>query len=450
MNTPDVAMSKQRITDAIVSTNMADKLDKLEIYDKTSADTIRIGIRSQLQHQSNVNGAYLDNLENNASVLKGYPVRLSWDSEENTYYIQGTGNDPQGILRHFKQIDPPYYKANFVEGKGLKADPSNNVFKNSVVTKALTARESIDFINNQMEIFKKDGVEEPVTTTTPAMNTSATEPLEILTFISSGEGGYESSNRGTEGDNIIGSTNSTTRDNKPLSELTLGEIKSYQNLPKNDPNRLFAVGAYQITPDTLDAAMKAAGVNDNTIFSADVQDRMGLGLILGTKRPKLAAYIKGESNDINAAMLEFSKEFASVPNPSTGKSYYGSGNKAQHTVEETRQALERAREAYSSGIMSEVIPTEGEISNAEIRNVASQAIEQGTEPAPLLNLTQSPGWNEEQANRFNSKMQEAGLDLKPEDIFYFATQEEAKAAKDAGRIKTGDRIIIGSKYMKVE
>ena len=160
LNTPDVAMSKQRITDAIVSTNMADKLDKLEIYDKTSADTLRIGIRSQLQHQSNVNGAYLDNLENSAAVLKGYPVRLSWDSEENAYYITGTEGNPQGVLRHFKQIDPPYYKANFVEGKGLKADPSNTVFKNSVVTKALTARESIDFINNQMEVFKKDGVED--------------------------------------------------------------------------------------------------------------------------------------------------------------------------------------------------------------------------------------------------------------------------------------------------
>jgi hypothetical protein len=164
--------------------------------------------------------------------------------------------------------------------------------------------------------------------------------------------------------------------------MTLGEIKGYQRIKDpNNPNRLFAVGAYQITPDAMDAAMKAAGVNDNTIFSPTVQDRMGLGLILGTKRPKLAAYIKGESDDINTAMLEFAKEFASIPDPNTGRSYYDkSGNKAQHTVEETRQALERAREAYSSGIMSEVIPTEGEISNAEIRNVASQAIEEGVEP----------------------------------------------------------------------
>jgi len=178
---------------------------------------------------------------------------------------------------------------------------------------------------------------------------------------------------------------------------------------------------------------------------------MGLGLLLGTKRPKLAAYIKGESDDINAAMLQFAQEFASVPDPNTGRSFYADkGNKTKHTVAETREALERAREAYASGIISEVIPREGEISNTQIIDTASQAIEQGTEPAPLLNITQSPGWNEEQASRFNSKMQEAGLDIKPEDVIYFATQEEAKAAKDAGRIKTGDRILIGSKYMKVE
>jgi len=461
MNTPDVAMSKQYITEAIVSTNMADKLDKLEIYDKTSADTLRIGIRSQLQHQINVNRVYLDNIENSAAVLNGYPVRLSWDSEEQAYYITGTEGNPRGILRDIKEKDPSYYKANFVEGKGIKADMSNYLFKNSVVTKALNARESIDFINNQMEVFKKDGVEEPVTTTTPAMTTSATEPLEILSFISSGEGGYESSNRGTEGDNIIGSTNSTTRDNKSLSELTLGEIKSYQNLPKNDPNRLFAVGAYQITPVAMDAAMKAAGVNDNTIFSADVQDRMGLGLLLGTKRPKLAAYIKGESNDINAAMLEFSKEFASIPNPSTGRSfYYKTGNKAQHTVEETRQALERAREAYSSGIMSEVIPTEGEISNAEVRNVALQAIEEGVEPttspSPQLrpgsmNVTQADWWTEEQEVKVNNLLKSGGFEgLTAADIKYFNTEAELDEAEKLGTVKKDEVVFIGREVFRVK
>ena len=381
MNTPDVAMSKQYITDAIVSTNMDDKLDKLEIYDKTSADTLRIGIRSQLQHQSNVNGAYLDNLENSAAVLKGYPVRLSWDSEEQAYYITGTEGNPQGVLRHFKQIDPSYYKANFVEGKGLKADPSNTVFKNSVVTKALTARESIDFINNQMEVFKKDGVEEPDTNMVDVGGVPTPERMDVLKFISSGEGGYESSNRGS----VETGTNNTIRDNKPLSKLTLGEIKSYQNLPKNDPNRLFAVGAYQITPVAMDAAMKAAGVNDNTIFSPTVQDRMGLGLILGSKRPKLAAYIKGESDDINTAMLEFAKEFASVPDPNTGRSYYdNTGNKAQHTVEETREALQRARQAYSEGILTEQMPDQQTTDQTGITESPRPA------PSPLGNTMPRP------------------------------------------------------------
>ena len=284
-----------------------------------------------------------------------------------------------------------------------------------------------------MEVFKKDGVEEPVTTTTPAMNTSATEPLEILSFISSGEGGYESSNRGS----VETGTNNTIRDNKPLSKLTLGEIKSYQNLPKNDPNRLFAVGAYQITPVAMDAAMKAAGVNDNTIFSPTVQDRMGLGLILGTKRPRLAAYIKGESNDINAAMLEFAQEFASVPDPSTGKSYYvNKGNRHQHTVEETRQALERAREAYSSGIISEVIPTEGEISNAEIRNVASQAIEQSDQPSSL-NMISNADWLTPDLEK---ELTDDGVDIN--NTPFFMSEQELENALESDAIKVGQEVLL--------
>jgi len=145
------------------------------------------------------------------------------------------------------------------------------------------------------------------------------------------------------------------------------------------------VGAYQITPVAMDAAMKAAGVNDNTIFSPTVQDRMGLGLILGSKRPKLAAYIKGESDDINTAMLEFAKEFASVPDPNTGRSYYdNTGNKAQHTVEETREALQRARQAYSEGILTEQMPDQQTTDQTGITESPRPA------PSPLGNTMPRP------------------------------------------------------------
>jgi hypothetical protein len=251
--------------------------------------------------------------------------------------------------------------------------------------------------------------------------------------------------------------------------MTIGDIKGYQKIKDpNNVNRLFAVGAYQLTPDTIDKAMKDAGFNDNTVFSEDVQDRMGLALILGSKRPKLAAYIKGESDDINSAMLEFAKEFASIPDPNTGKSYYKKGNKAKHTVAETKQILQKARENYASGIISEEMLREGEMSVSDVSAMAEEAIEKGEvkpEPRPgpiteslipkprpeLANATQAPWYTEEVGERFAKSVKESsGQTVNLSDILYFSTEEEAQAAVDSGRLQSGEFAIIGTKYVEVE
>ena len=52
----------------------------------------------------------------------------------------------------------------------------------------------------------------------------------LLNFIGSGEGGYDSSNRGTVGGKIIGSTNKTVSNGKKLSEMTIDEIIAAQNM----------------------------------------------------------------------------------------------------------------------------------------------------------------------------------------------------------------------------
>ena len=39
-----------------------------------------------------------------------------------------------------------------------------------------------------------------------------------------------------------------------------------------------------------------------------------------------------------------SKEWASLPNPETGDSYYGKGNKAQHNIEDVYKTLKESRE----------------------------------------------------------------------------------------------------------
>jgi len=180
------------------------------------------------------------------------------------------------------------------------------------------------------------------TTQQRATQVANASSLSILDFISKGEGGYNSSNRGTRNKKIVGSTNNTSINGKPLTESTIGEIMQAQR------EGLFAVGRYQMIPTTFKLVVEQLGLPEDAVFTPEVQDQMGLQLLLGDKRPKLAAYLRGEDVSIDTAMLEFAKEWASVPDPSTGKSYYaGTGNKASHSVAETRAILEATREALA-------------------------------------------------------------------------------------------------------
>lgn len=179
----------------------------------------------------------------------------------------------------------------------------------------------------------------------------------LLSSISSGEGGYNSSNRGTIGNNIIGSTHRTVRGGKELPDMTIAEIMQYQTITNpNDPNRLFAVGRYQIIPGTMKAAVSATGIDVNRKFDQAAQDELGIWLVTG-KRPAVGRYIRGESNDLMLAMEQLALEFASFPVPRdmtvrkrfrrTGQSAYGSGNKASHSIPQVREMLERAREQHA-------------------------------------------------------------------------------------------------------
>lgn len=187
----------------------------------------------------------------------------------------------------------------------------------------------------------------------------------LLDFIGKGEGGYDSANRGTIGGNVIGSETVASRGGKNVSELTVAEIKKYQSITDpNNKDRLFTVGKYQAIPDTFNQAVKGLGLSDDTVFTPDVQEKVGLYLV-SEKRPKVGKFLRGEGNiSTDTAMLELAKEFASIPVPTAiakgtygkwpktdlvaGDSFYknpeaSKGNRAQHTVEETRAILEGAR-----------------------------------------------------------------------------------------------------------
>ena len=456
LNNLDLQQTGSKLNELIIDSGLVEKLNALDSYgDTATANQIRTLINSAVTNNLRFSEAKLSSLEAEGRDPSNRIMGLVWDEGTQAYYA--TNQDYIDHLRGGDSSMRAYVQTNLSD-KGLYLPKTSEYAKGDSIQRAYKHREVLAVANR---ILGQTRVEEPDETMVDVGGSPTPERMEVLNFISAGEGGYESSNRGTSGDNIIGSTNSTVRGGKPLSKMTLAEIKGYQRIKDpNNPNRLFAVGAYQITPDAMDAAMKAAGVNDNTIFSPTVQDRMGLGLILGSKRPKLAAYIKGESDDINTAMLEFAKEFASIPDPNTGRSYYDkTGNKAQHTIAETREALERAREAYASGIISERLVTEGEMTPSQVIDTASQAIEEGVEPTTSprpqlrpgsMNITQADWWNDEMANTFATRMQAAGLDKTAEDVRYFTSREEADSAERLGVIKTGDIIVIGTEMVKVD
>ena len=178
----------------------------------------------------------------------------------------------------------------------------------------------------------------------------------FLDFIGSGEGGYEASNRGTNSENkIVGSTNNTMYKGKKLSEMTVDEILKAQSLTGDD--RLFAVGKYQMIPSTFKEVVEGMGLSGDTVFSPEFQDQAGMYLAT-QKRPILGAYLsgkdwKGEAVDEDTALMELAKEWASAPLPYdikigdtlrlAGDSRYGNGNKAQHSIQEARDAIRSAK-----------------------------------------------------------------------------------------------------------
>jgi peptidoglycan hydrolase-like protein with peptidoglycan-binding domain len=176
----------------------------------------------------------------------------------------------------------------------------------------------------------------------------STNPLGTL--ISSGEGGYGSYNRGRAGD-----ANGAQID---FSQMTVGEVMRRQDLAKGDPDRLFAVGKYQMIPGTFEEGVNALGIDRNAKFTPQLQERMFADFLVDEKRPQVKDYITGETNGaagLQGAQLALAREFASVADPRTGRSVYdgdSAGNSASITAAQVGTALDQMRGQYQQNIKS--------------------------------------------------------------------------------------------------
>lgn len=159
-------------------------------------------------------------------------------------------------------------------------------------------------------------------------------------LIGRGEGDYTSFNRGRAGD--------ASGQSLDFSRMSLAEVVRRQSLPRSDPNRLFAVGRFQVIPNTMREAIAALNLDLRQNLTPDLQERIFADFLIDQKRPDIRAYITGDSQDLRAAQIALALEFASVARPDTGRSHYDGigGNSASIGANEAAAALRSMRQQY--------------------------------------------------------------------------------------------------------
>jgi hypothetical protein len=166
----------------------------------------------------------------------------------------------------------------------------------------------------------------------------------LAALISSGEGGFNSVNRGTAGDTPSGMN---------LTSMRIGDVQKLQAKfnATNGREGVFAVGFAQWVSDgQLDMAVKAAGLGPNDKMTPENQLKMFWGYILNSnKRPALRDYLLGKNNDLLKAHREMSLEWAAVAGPSGKGAYDGdsAGNMASLGTRRVQQSLREARKQIS-------------------------------------------------------------------------------------------------------
>lgn len=175
---------------------------------------------------------------------------------------------------------------------------------------------------------------------------------------------------------------------KPLTEMTVDEVLALQEKMKSSGSS--AVGAYQMINSTLKEELKNGKISGDTLFTPKLQDTLILNRLRRIRG--LDEFLAGKKTPEEFGLL-LSKEFASIPNPETGKSYYdGDGlNKSLTDVDSMLTALENIR-------VDESLATGSSI-NPEL--ILNSDLDEGTKEE-LLKLNEEAGLQPDTINQLQS------------------------------------------------
>lgn len=224
---------------------------------------------------------------------------------------------------------------------------------------------------------------------------------EIIQGGESGKEGYNAYNRGTG----LGANG-----HRDLTNMTLADIQADQALPKSDIRRLMAVGKYQMMPSTLKEGAEALKLGSDTKFDEATQEKLFSQYLLGKKRPQIQDYITGKSDDAQAAQIAGAKEWRSIADPRTGKTYAdkgASGNKASISSDDWLSSMDAAKKQYQENLKLGLNETEAyskAVSGLQAVTVKAPAINEAETPATTPSIADDPI----QAGRYKYETLEGG------------------------------------------
>mgnify|MGYP001552807261 CR=1 FL=1 len=192
---------------------------------------------------------------------------------------------------------------------------------------------------------------------------------------------------GTSGYDAIYS-GAKVKPSKPVSQMTVGEVKAYQKQLIKAGSKSTAVGKYQFIHNKGAFGKMAAdaGLKDTDIFDSKAQDRLAIQYAGGEKQ--LDKWIK--SGNYTAMTNKVAQQWASQKNSRGVGNYDGDGlNKARHGgVSVMSQIGQRIQQNETSANKTPVISTNQPKAKL-VPNAKDNAVQSNAKPLPIAKQAQS-------------------------------------------------------------
>lgn len=175
---------------------------------------------------------------------------------------------------------------------------------------------------------------------------------------------------------------------KPISQMTVGEVKAYQRQLMKAGSKSTAVGKYQFIHNkgAFGEMAAQAGLKDTDIFDSKTQDRLAIHYAGGAKQ--LDKWIK--TGNYTALTNKVAQQWASQKNSRGVGNYDGDGlNKARHGgVGVMREVGQRIQQNEANSAKTPVVTT-NQPKPKLVPNAKDKAVQSKVTPKPIANQAKS-------------------------------------------------------------